>query len=171
MILETVPCSALNTPERLSGHQPGHHATCRGPAMNSPAGSSFPAGHPHRRHLPSPTGGLLELLGLAPDEPDRKPAGRRAECGELGDVYRLRARAQVIMAPPAATRRLVAIQSLSVAAVPGETGRGAVQDDRCPSAQLRRSGRCPPKSTGFAENSALRTHMTMPVSEYPCRAS
>jgi hypothetical protein len=28
-------------------------------------------------HLPCPTAGLLELLGLAPAEPDRTPAGRR----------------------------------------------------------------------------------------------
>ena len=38
----------------------------------------FPCpGPPHRRHLPCPTAGLLDLLGLAPDEADRSPAGRR----------------------------------------------------------------------------------------------
>ncbi len=36
-----------------------------------------------------PTAGLLELLGLAPDEPHRSPPNSEADGGEVGDAYRL----------------------------------------------------------------------------------
>ena len=63
-----------------------------------------------------------------------------------------------------ATRRSSAIQSLSVAAVPGETERGAVQND----SMLTGSGLpirslCVPKSPGSAESSAPPGGLRMPI--------
>ena len=53
----------------------------------------------------------------------------------------------------AATRRSFVTQPLSVAAGPGEKGRGAVQETRCSSAQARRSGRSARRSRPDLPNS------------------